>query len=99
MPKGIDQDTALEVVRQHIVKKGDWDIDANQPQEFNLTLTSFSRTSEGWAAEMYTDLYPLLFFCVIYSASKNEMYLAEYRIIFETTISVEETDAKPSDNS
>lgn len=88
MPKGIDQDTAIEVVRQHIVKKGDWDIDANQPQEFNLTLAFFGRTLTGWTAELYTDLYPQLFFCVIFDASKNEIYLAEYTIYFETTIKV-----------
>lgn len=92
MPE-INQDTAIEVLRQHIVKKGDWDIDANRPATFNISLTSFSRTSGGWAAELYTDLYPLLFFCVIYNASKKEMHLAEYKIIFEATISVEDPDA------
>lgn len=92
MAKSIDQNTAIEIVREHIKKKNDWDIDANQPMDFDVSLTSFSRTSAGWAAELYTNLYPLLFFCVFYYASKNEAYLVEYKIVLETTIFLGESD-------
>lgn len=69
---------AITIVRDY-VNENDWDIDANQPREFEVKLVWFCKTLQNWKAMVITTLEDQMYYEVTYDGDKKQTYLDAYR--------------------